>query len=133
MPQLPAQQPYPLAPVRFVAFEVQFGLAPSLSTQDGRAAVYERLRDAYPIADAQTTLRVEIGPQGAMPSPAGADLVMTNREHTRSVTIGANALTVQTTVFSSLRGSCCRDHRGIACGRAGWYHDHSSHRAAVRQ
>jgi uncharacterized protein (TIGR04255 family) len=101
MPQLPAQKPYPSAPVRFVAFEVQFGLAPSLSTQDGRAAVYERLRDAYPIADAQTTLRVAIGPQGAMPSPAGADLVMTNREHTRSVTIGANALTVQTTVFSS--------------------------------
>jgi len=100
MPNLP-RPPYRSPPLRFVAFEVQFGHTPTLATPDGQAALYERLREAYPISDAQMTMQVTIGPQGAVQSPpTTAELVMMNRERTRSITIGGGALTVQSTVFS---------------------------------
>lgn len=100
MPNL-ARPPYPSAPLRFVAFEVQFGLTPTLATPDGQAALYESLRETYPISDAQVTMQVTIGPQGAVQSPpTTAELVMINRDRTRSITIGGGALTVQSTVFS---------------------------------
>lgn len=95
---------YPAAPLRLVAFEVQYGFAPTLATEQGRADVYRRLQDAYPIADAQMTVGFEIvvGPAGgaAQPQPPqAAELVLVDRERTRSVTVGATALSVQSVIY----------------------------------
>jgi uncharacterized protein (TIGR04255 family) len=89
---------YAAAPLRFVAFEVQFGFAPTLGTQEGRAAVYERLRGTYPLADAQLVFQVPPVLAGGQP---GTDLVMIDPARTRSVTIGPNAMSLQTTAFTS--------------------------------
>lgn len=102
---IPARHIYPAAPLRLVAFEVQYGLAPALATEKGRAEIYSRLRESYPVADAQMTMSVEfavglsagvgLGPQQSTP-----ELVLTDRERTRSVTVGPTAMSVQTTRFS---------------------------------
>lgn len=103
---MPDRQLYPAAPLRLVAFEVQYGFAPTLATEQGRAEVYRRLRDAYPIADAQMTVGFEfvVGPAGgaAQPQPQAAELVLIDRERKRSVTVGATALTVQSVVYEGV-------------------------------
>lgn len=101
---MPDPQLYPAAPLRLVAFEVQYGFAPTLATEQGRAEVYRRLQDAYPIADVQMTLGFElvVGPAGgaAQPQPPqAAELVLVDRQRTRSVTVGATALSVQSVVY----------------------------------
>ncbi len=101
---MPERQVYPAAPLRLVAFEVQYGFAPTLATEQGRAEIYRRLQDAYPIADAQMTVGFEfvVGPAGgaAQPQPSqAAELVLIDRERTRSVTIGANGLSVQSVIY----------------------------------
>lgn len=98
------RQLYPAAPLRFVAFEVQYGFAPTLATEQGRADVYGHLQDVYPIADAQMTVGFEfiVGPAGgaAQPqSPQAAELVLVDRERTRSVTVGATGLSVQSVLY----------------------------------
>jgi uncharacterized protein (TIGR04255 family) len=94
------RQPYPSAPLRFVAFEIRFGFVPALATQEVRAAVYDKLRERYPVADAQPALQLPAMAIGAALPVAGPDLVMINRERTRSITVGANAFTLQTTRFA---------------------------------
>jgi len=97
---------YPCPPLRYVTFEVQFGYVPVLATEQGRAEAYLRLQDAYPVADAQMTTVIEfamspgvgMAPQQQQQAP---ELVLTDRERTRSVTVGATAVTVQTTLFTS--------------------------------
>ena len=98
------RQLYPAAPLRLVAFEVQYGFAPTLATEQGRADVYRRLQDRYPVADAQMTVGFEfvVGPAGsaAQPQPPqAAELVLVDRERTRSVTVGASALSVQSVIY----------------------------------
>jgi len=102
---VPTRQVYSAAPLRFVAFEVQFGFAPTLATEQGRADVYERLRGTYPVADAQMTMGFElvVGPGvgvAQQPPQQTPELVLTDRERTRSVTVGATALTLQSVVYS---------------------------------
>lgn len=98
------RQIYSAAPLRLVAFEVQYGFAPTLATEQGRADVYRRLQDHYPIADAQVRVGFEfvVGPAGsaAQPQPPqAAELVLVDRERTRSVTVGATALSVQSVIY----------------------------------
>ncbi len=101
---MPRRQLYLAAPLRFVAFEVQFGFVPTLATEQGRADVYQHLRETYPIADAQVSMGIEfvVGPGGVAQQPPQQtpELVLIDRDRTRSVTVGATALSLQSVVFS---------------------------------
>lgn len=95
------RSPYASAPLRFVAFEVQFGFVPALATEENRAAIYQQLHERYPLADAQMApLRLPLIAAGGPPPAPGSDLVMTNRDRTQSITIGATAFTLQATTFT---------------------------------
>jgi uncharacterized protein (TIGR04255 family) len=98
---------YPQAPVRFVAFVLQFPLSPKLQRRETKEAVYERLADTFPLFENVGTVSFQMplaGPaagqpavQAAMPEKAR----MMNRERTRSVTLGPRMIAVEGTEHSS--------------------------------
>lgn len=90
---------YPSAPLRFVAFELQFDLVPALGTGDGQARVYEQLREYFPIAENAMSVEVTLSPVGSSAPQAAPELRMLDMERTRSVTVSARSLTVQTSTF----------------------------------
>ena len=89
---------YPSAPLRFVAFELQFDLVPALGTADGQATVYDRLRASFPIAENAQSVEVTVSPVGSSAAQT-PELRMLNMERTRSVTVSATSITVQTSAF----------------------------------
>lgn len=89
---------YPCAPLRFVAFELQFDLVPTLGTADGQATVYERLRASFPVAENAQSVEVTLSAVGSSAAQT-PELRMLNMERTRSVTVSATSLTVQTSAF----------------------------------
>lgn len=93
------REKYPSAPLRFVALELQFDLVPDLSSADGRAAIYDEIRDDFPVAEAGTSIEVTLS--GPLPGPpqTAPELRMLNMDRTRSVTVSATSLTVQTSQF----------------------------------
>jgi uncharacterized protein (TIGR04255 family) len=96
----PPYEKYPAAPLRFVAFEVQHSRVPALATEEGHAEVFARLRDHFPVADAQQKLQVSLTPDGMASQSTTTELVMVDRERTRAVTVGPTAFGVQTSAFS---------------------------------
>lgn len=98
---------YPQAPVRFVAFVLQFPLSPKLQRRETKEAVYERLADTFPLFENVGAVSLQMplaGPaagqsavQAGMPEKAR----MTNRERTRSVTLGPRLIAVESTDHAS--------------------------------
>lgn len=86
---------YPNAPLRYVAVEIRYGFVPDLSGPDGRARVYEELGDRFPLAQTSQSLEITL-PGGPQPKE---QLQMLNRERTRSVSVGADLLAVNTSAF----------------------------------
>lgn len=85
---------YPHAPVRFVSFAAGFPLSPVLQAPGGKEAIYERLRESFPLLEQILRAQFEL-PVGAvvptqppMGTPMPQQLRMTSRERTRSVTLG---------------------------------------------
>ncbi|HKG37549.1 MAG TPA: TIGR04255 family protein [Conexibacter sp.] len=92
---------YPSAPLRFVTFEVQHSRVPGFATEEGHAAIFERLRDHFPVADTQQRVQVAVTPDGlASPASSTTELVMVNRDRTRSVTASPTAFGVQSSTFT---------------------------------
>jgi uncharacterized protein (TIGR04255 family) len=85
---------YPRAPVRFVSFVAGFPLSPALQAPGGKEAVYERLRERFPLLEGihVSQLEVPLGIGSMLPPPTGASmprqLRMTGPERTSSVTLG---------------------------------------------
>jgi len=101
---------YPNAPVQFVAFEIQYALAPALARADGKEAVYERLAERFPLLESLSAVPLQfsltgfegLSPQAfALPSAVGDQLRMTDRHRTTSVTVGPRATVVARAEHSS--------------------------------
>ncbi len=102
---------YARAPVQFVSFVAGFPLSPALQAPGGKEAVYERLRESFPllaeIRRAQLELPVGVGGPPLQPSITTAmpqQLRMTNRERTRSVTLGPRMARFECTDHESFEG-----------------------------
>lgn len=94
-----SREVYPSAPLRFVALEAQLSYAPVLATEQGRAEVYNRLSDVFPVAEPETSVEVAVGLGGAAPPKTTVGLRMVNLDRTRSVSVTPTSLTVQTSAF----------------------------------
>src|ERR1039457_853449 len=97
---------YPQAPVRFVAFSARFPLSPRLQRQENQEAVYERLAETFPLLEIvnamQIQLPINIGGESLPGLPqVPQKLRMTNRERTRSVTIGPRLIALEITDHES--------------------------------
>jgi uncharacterized protein (TIGR04255 family) len=92
---------YPNAPLRFVAFELRYPLAPAFATQDGVLPLYEALRSRFPIIGPppQPTIEIGVGAVGQMHSLANVPVRLMDRRRTLSAVIGPNAITVETTAY----------------------------------
>jgi uncharacterized protein (TIGR04255 family) len=101
---------YAHAPVQFVSFVAGFPLSPALQAPEGKVAVYERLRDSFPLlAEIQRAqLEVPVGVGGPLQPPIATaipqQLRMTNRERTRSVTLGPMMACFECTDHESFEG-----------------------------
>lgn len=101
---------YARAPVQFVSFVAGFPLSPALHAPGGKEAVYERLRDSFPLLTEirRAQLEVPVGVGGPMQPPIATSmpqqLRMTNRERTRSVTLGPRMACFECTDHASFEG-----------------------------
>lgn len=93
---------YPSAPLRFVALEIRFGFNPRLATADGQAAVFSKLQQDFPLAEAAETVQVTIAP-GAPPQQV-QDLRMKNSDRTWSVNVSPELLAVRTSAYQDFDG-----------------------------
>lgn len=97
---------YPQAPVKFVAFTAHFPLAPKLQHQENQEAVYERLVESFPLLEIINAMQIQLPISFGGESPPGLPQVpqklrMTNRERTRSVTIGPRIIALEFTDHES--------------------------------
>lgn len=104
----PDREIYPAAPLRFVAFEAQFSIAPALATAEGKARAYESLKDEFPLIPTPIGLSIR-GPIGGAPSAVMAGPVplmlpdplrMLNRDRTASVVLGTSVLAVNASTYT---------------------------------
>lgn len=96
---------YPSPTLQFVTLDLQYPLALGLQRQETREALYERLAEAYPLLQSVNTVEFQFAgavggaPPVAAPPTAAASIKMLNREKTRSVTLGATSLQVETSLY----------------------------------
>ncbi|MGH2904130.1 MAG: TIGR04255 family protein [Solirubrobacteraceae bacterium] len=98
---------YQRAPVQFVSLRVRFPLSPRLQAPGGKEQVYEHLAERFPILDAiEGGFRLQLppgigAPMGGQPAGGPQQLRMTNRERSRSFTLGPRMLLFECTDHES--------------------------------
>jgi uncharacterized protein (TIGR04255 family) len=88
----PAHEVYPSAPLRFVAFEARFSPIPYFETEDGRLAIYDCLRDRFPVLQQQ--------PEPVIPRLAESQLLrVVDRTRTIAATVAPAAISLETSEY----------------------------------
>jgi uncharacterized protein (TIGR04255 family) len=91
---------YPNAPLKLVACEIAYTLAPGGAIGAARDAVYESVADAYPLPGAPPQqITVQMGPAGAMTHQSAEGFRFLNRERTRSLVATSESLIVETSAY----------------------------------
>jgi uncharacterized protein (TIGR04255 family) len=107
----PSHEVYPSAPLRFVAFEARFSPVPSFATQDGRMAIYDSLRELFPI------LQAEPGPAapavGFVIEPA-QQMRLVDRGRTIAATISPTVFSIETSDYQHFDWFLDLIHRAFA-------------------
>jgi uncharacterized protein (TIGR04255 family) len=83
---------YPRAPLKLVAFEIQYSAMPRLEGEQWEQ-VYEQLREELPILGARPRRNLQVGPQGTQETLQGRRLI--DRGRTKSVVLFDESATVE--------------------------------------
>jgi uncharacterized protein (TIGR04255 family) len=95
----PNREVYPNAPLRLVACEIVYVLAPGTTVAAARDAVYERLSKTYPLpAPTPPSLTVQLGPEPALTHQAEGFRFL-NLERTRSLAVSPVSLLVESSQY----------------------------------
>lgn len=92
---------YSNAPLRLVTAEFRFPISPRLSGGDLLSLLGERLGEALPIVE-PTTFQLTIAGPAPQPAPligGGGGFRLLTRDRTTAVTVDANRITIETTVY----------------------------------
>lgn len=90
-----AHEVYPSAPLRFVAFEARFPPVPFFETEAGRLALYDGLREQFPILQAEAPQQ---GPVGLV-LESGQQMRMMDRSRTVAAAVSPETVSVQTSDY----------------------------------
>lgn len=93
----PHREIYPNAPLKLVAFELRFPPVRRFDSDDGQQALYEALREEFPILGPPPVMEIEMSPGGTRQNIRGTRML--NRSRTRTVTFTDQALTVETSAY----------------------------------
>jgi uncharacterized protein (TIGR04255 family) len=97
---MPSREVYPQAPLRLVTAEFRFPLSPTLASGDLLSTLSKVLGDAMPIIEpVPQGLEVTFGPEPRPPTVTAGGFRLLSRDRTAAVTVGANRLAVETTVY----------------------------------
>lgn len=95
----PDREVYPRAPLKLVACEVAYALAPGANVGAARDTLYERLSHAYPLpGPPPATVTVELGPAGAR-THTQEGFRFLDLERTRSVAFSPASMVVETSRY----------------------------------
>ena len=92
---------YPNAPLRLVTAEFRFPISPRLSGGDLLTVLGDQLGETFPIVE-PTSLQLTIGGPAPQPTPligSGGGYRLLTRDRTTAVTVSANRITIETTVY----------------------------------
>lgn len=88
------------APLKLVACEIAYTLAPGADVSAAREAVYEALSDAYPLpGPPPQELTLEVGLQGAVTHSGPQGFRFLNRERTHSLVATGASLIIETSAY----------------------------------
>jgi uncharacterized protein (TIGR04255 family) len=93
----PDREIYPNAPLKLVAFELRYPTVRAFEADQGQQAIYDRLREDFPILGVPPITTIEVGPSGSR--QIGQGMRVLDRRRTRTVTVTDQALTIETSAY----------------------------------